>query len=272
VFHAPSRLIGMNPTDLVVPLVLATLLALIAVELLRPARKLEPVKGWRLKGSLFLVLMLVVGTVVPALFASLLPEVKLIPGHRLGLLGGTAFGIVASELVVYWVHRLHHRVDFLWRWVHQMHHSAERMDVFGAGFFHPFEMIESAVLAVLVGAVLLGLSPEAAGLVGAWQAFNAFFQHGNIRTPTWLGYLIQRPEQHGVHHERGVHAFNYANLPLWDLVFGTFKNPATWDAAGGFYPGSSKQTLPMLLGKDISNAQPSRTRAAEASAAAPAAA
>jgi sterol desaturase/sphingolipid hydroxylase (fatty acid hydroxylase superfamily) len=202
---------------------------------------------------------------------SLLDGIEVLPGDKLGLAGGTLVGIVVSELFVYGFHRLHHRVDFLWRWVHQMHHSAERMDVFGAGYFHPFEMIESGIFAVLVGNVLLGLSPGAAGLVGAWGAFNAFFQHGNIRTPQWLGYFIQRPEQHGVHHQRDVHAFNYANLPLWDLVFGTFKNPATWEAPAGFYSGSSQQVLPMLLGRDISHAQAARTREAEASAAAGAA-
>ncbi len=44
-----------------------------------------------------------------------------------------------------------------------------------------------------------GLAPEAAFLAVAWQAFSGVFQHGNIRTPTWLGYLIQRPEAHAVH-------------------------------------------------------------------------
>jgi sterol desaturase/sphingolipid hydroxylase (fatty acid hydroxylase superfamily) len=53
------------------------------------------------------------------------------------------------------------------------------------------------------------------------------FQHANLRTPRWLGYIIQRPESHGIHHERGLHAFNYADLPLWDMVFGTFRNPRT---------------------------------------------
>ena len=247
--------------------VLATLVALVAVEIFKPARRLEKVKGWRLKGALFIFLLIVIGAGSPMLFGGLFEGVKVLPGEKLGVAGGAVVGILVSEFFVYWLHRLHHRVDFLWRWVHQLHHSAERMDVFGAGFFHPFEMLESAVFGVVIGNVLLGLSPEAAGLAGAWLAFNGFFQHGNIKTPRWLGYFIQRPEQHGVHHERGVHAFNYANLPLWDLLFGTFKNPAAWDAPGGFYEGSSARVLPMLLGRDISNEQPARTRDAEAASA-----
>jgi sterol desaturase/sphingolipid hydroxylase (fatty acid hydroxylase superfamily) len=107
--------------------------------------------------------------------------------------------------------------------------------------------------------VVLGLAPEAAALSTIWQAFNGIFQHGNIRTPVWLGYIIQRPEAHGVHHERGLHSYNYANLPLWDIVFGTFKNPRAWDDLAGFYTGSSKPTVRMLLGNDISNDQPARS-------------
>jgi sterol desaturase/sphingolipid hydroxylase (fatty acid hydroxylase superfamily) len=50
------------------------------------------------------------------------------------------------------------------------------------------------------------------------------FQHANGDTPHGLGYLIQRPQSHAIHHQRGVHAFNYADLSLWDMVFGTFRN------------------------------------------------
>lgn len=62
---------------------------------------------------------------------------------------------------------------------------------------------------------LLGLTPEAAAVANVFLTFNAFFQHANIRTPQWLGYIIQRPESHGVHHQRGVHRYNYSDLPLF---------------------------------------------------------
>lgn len=231
---------------------------LIAVELVAPARSFEAVRGWRLKCLAFIPVVLAISAAVPLLLADAIADVKLLPGDELGLAGGTLVGILISELVVYWAHRLHHRVPFLWRWIHQLHHSAERMDVFGASYFHPFEILEGAVVGIFLFSVVLGLTPEAAALATLWQAFNGAFQHGNIRTPVWLGYVIQRPEAHGVHHQRGVHGFNYANLPLWDIVFGTFRNPATWDGVAGFYSGSSKHTLRMLLGRDIGNDGPAR--------------
>ena len=43
-----------------------------------------------------------------------------------------------------------HNVPFLWRWFHQMHHSAERLDIPGAVYFHPFDMLGWAFLGSLV--------------------------------------------------------------------------------------------------------------------------
>ena len=244
----------MGVVDVTVIALFAMLALLIGIEQVRPVRAFERVPGWRLKCVAFIPIVLGISVAIPFLMADVIGGARLLPGDRLGVAGGAAVGIVLSELLVYWAHRLHHGVPALWRWIHQLHHSAERVDVFGAAFFHPLEILEGTVVGVLIFNVVLGLAPEAAFLAVAWQAFSGVFQHGNIRTPTWLGYLIQRPEAHAVHHERGVHGFNYANLPLWDIVFGTFRNPVAWQGAAGFYPGASAQTLRMLLGRDISRA------------------
>lgn len=246
----------MGVVDVAVVALFAMLAVLIAVEVLRPARTFEAVPGWRRKCLAFMPILVTLSAGIPFLLAELIDDIKLLRGDHLGLAGGTVVGILVSELIVYWAHRLHHRVPFLWRWIHQLHHSAERVDVFGSAYFHPFEIIEGSVVGFFLFNVVLGLTPEAAALSTIWQAFNGVFQHGNIRTPVWLGYVIQRPEAHGVHHERGLHAFNYANLPLWDMIFGTFRNPRTWQGEAGFYAGASKHTLRMLLGRDVADDGP----------------
>lgn len=248
--------VAMGVVDITIIALFAMLAVLFAVEQIRPVRTFEEVPGWKLKCLLFMPMVIGISAATPYVMARLLPDVSLLPGDRLGILGGVVVGIVVSELMVYWVHRLHHKIAFLWRWIHQLHHSAERVDVFGAAYFHPFEILEGTVVGVLLFNVVLGLAPEAAFLAASWQAFNGAFQHANIRTPTWLGYFVQRPEAHAVHHERGVHDFNYANLPLWDIVFGTHRNPVAWQHTAGFYFGASKQTLRMLIGRDISGGPP----------------
>jgi sterol desaturase/sphingolipid hydroxylase (fatty acid hydroxylase superfamily) len=82
--------------------------------------------------------------------------------------------------------------------------------------------------------------------------FLAIFQHTNINTPRWLGYIIQRPESHSVHHEKGVHAYNYSDLPIFDIVFGTFKNPKSYSQEIGFYDGASTRMKDILLFQDVS--------------------
>jgi sterol desaturase/sphingolipid hydroxylase (fatty acid hydroxylase superfamily) len=79
-----------------------------------------------------------------------------------------------------------------------------------------------------------------------------------------VGYFIQRPESHLVHHGRGVHAFNYADLPLWDMVFGTFRNPVAMESEAGFYDGASTRVAEMLAFRDVS--RPQEPEAVEAAA------
>jgi sterol desaturase/sphingolipid hydroxylase (fatty acid hydroxylase superfamily) len=56
-----------------------------------------------------------------------------------------------------------------------------------------------------------------------------------------------------------VHAHNYSDLPIWDIVFGTFKNPKEWSGQAGFYEGGSRRLGDMLLGHDVSGTEADRT-------------
>jgi len=80
----------------------------------------------------------------------------------------------------------------------------------------------------------------------------AVFTHANLRTPRWLGFVIQRPEAHAVHHQRGLHGYNYGTLALWDAVFGTYRNPAVRQGEAGFWDGASARMGALLAGADVS--------------------
>ena len=187
---------------------------------------------------------------------------SLVDGSGLGVIGGAAVGVVVYEFFHYWYHRAAHEWNWLWRAGHQMHHSAESLDAFGAFYLHPFDAAAFTTISSLVFFPLLGVKPEAGVLAAFFLTFNAMFQHANIPTPRWLGYLIQRPESHGIHHAAGIHRYNYSDLPLWDIVFGTFRNAKSAEGLRtGFYPGASSRIPDMLIGRDVS--QPPLPRAVD---------
>jgi sterol desaturase/sphingolipid hydroxylase (fatty acid hydroxylase superfamily) len=62
---------------------------------------------------------------------------------------------------------------------------------------------------------------------------------------------VQRPESHAIHHAKEVHAFNYSDLPLFDIIFGTFRNPEKFVEETGFYTGASARIKEMLLFKPV---------------------
>ncbi|KAA0214891.1 fatty acid hydroxylase family protein [bacterium] len=164
---------------------------------------------------------------------------------------GAAVGVVVYEFFHYWFHRGVHRFSFTWRWFHQMHHAPERFDAYSAFYQSPLDAVAFTSIGIVVAFPLLGLSPEAGALLNAFLMFNAMFQHANIKTPRWLGYIIQRPESHSVHHARGVHMFNYCDLPMWDMLFGTFRNPPNFAREVGLYDGASARIGAMLVGRDL---------------------
>src|SRR3546814_20817187 len=74
-------------------------------------------------------------------------------------------GFLVLELGVYLWHRTMHNSEPLWRAMHQMHHSAERVDIWGAFYFHPLDMVGWAFLGSLCLVGVVGLTPDATLIV-----------------------------------------------------------------------------------------------------------
>lgn len=255
-FHALSRL-GIMET-IVAVLIPLTFVLMLAIERAFPGRPLPRIRGWLLKGIAFFVMSAAINAIVPALLATAIAPHAPLHLAVLGPVLGAIVAFLAADVVAYAVHRLLHNVPLLWRWTHQMHHSAERIDIAGAAYFHPLD-IAIQVGATTVAVLLLGVSPDAAALAGYLGFFAGMFQHLNARTPQWLGWIIQRPEAHAVHHARGVHAYNYGNFMLWDILLGTFRNPVKFTEPSGFWDGASRRVGSMLVGRDVSDPSPSRS-------------
>ena len=156
-------------------------------------------------------------------------------------------------LVFYWWHRVRHDWNFLWLLTHQVHHSPQRIETITSFYKHPVEIFVNSMLIAAINFTLLGLTIESVFWVTLYTALAEFFYHMNVATPRWVGYFIQRPEMHRIHHRRGFHYLNFADLPVWDMLFGTYLNPEKVSSPCGFLPEREKKLWSMLKFKNVNN-------------------
>jgi sterol desaturase/sphingolipid hydroxylase (fatty acid hydroxylase superfamily) len=235
-------------------IVLAAGLIMLIVERRVEARRWPTVEGWWPRA-------IVVNAVqaATAVFAGVAWDGWLVR-HRLwsidgfGLFAQAILGYFVITFLYYWWHRWRHEVPLLWRWLHQFHHSPQRIELITSFYKHPAEIVVNSLLSSVILYLVVGAEPLAAAIAVTITGLAEFVYHWNISTPHWLGYVIQRPESHCVHHQEGLHHYNYADLPLWDILFGTFRNPRVWDGRCGFGDGQEDRLIELLCGRDISSA------------------
>jgi sterol desaturase/sphingolipid hydroxylase (fatty acid hydroxylase superfamily) len=232
-------------------MVLCLYASLMLWEAIAPGRKLPKIKHWRLRGISVFIFYFYFTSYLPLIWDSFFASYQLINLTDYSLVLQVFIGVVLYQLGIYIWHRLLHENNMLWKIFHQMHHSAERIDTYGAFYFSPFDMIGFSLLGSLCLVLVVGLSPQATTVSLLLITFLGVFQHTNIKTPVWLGYIVQRPESHTIHHAKGIHAYNYSDLPIFDIIFGTFKNPKNYEYDTGFYSGASKRIWEMILFKNV---------------------
>lgn len=220
-------------------------------ESLFPARELPKIKFWKLRGLLFFIAFMLLTTYIPLLWDGFLASFQLMDLSHLNIAVQVILGIFVFELVQYGWHISMHKSDFLFRVSHQIHHSAERLDVPSTFLFSLNDIIGISLVGSISFAVIMGLSPQAITIIILATTFMGVFQHANIKTPRWVGYIIQRPESHTIHHAKGIHRYNYTDLPVIDMMFGTFKNPKNYEHETGYYLGASNRVWDMLRFKDV---------------------
>jgi len=231
--------------------VLMVAIAMMIIERLKPGRNWPRVKGWWLRAIFLNAIQ--VGCVFLAGFAwdHWMMGKSLWNTKALGTTGGAIVGYLVITFIYYWWHRVRHQNHFLWRWIHQVHHSPQRIEVITSFYKHPLELVVNSILSSAILYMLVGVDPKAGSLAILLTGVAELFYHWNVKTPYWLGFIFQRPESHCVHHQEGLHKYNYSDLPLWDILFGTFLNPKTFKAKCGFGPEREPQLGAMLMGVDV---------------------
>ena len=169
------------------------------------------------------------------------------------------FGWFIGTFVFYWWHRLRHKNGF-WLIFHQLHHSASRIEVLTSFYKHPVEILVNSLLAALILFPVLGASLLASFWYNFFAATGEYFYHANLRSPKWLRYFIQTPELHSVHHQYDVHKYNFSDLPIWDRLFGTYKDAVEFTERCGFPEGAEQRIGDILRFKDVYVAAPVKER------------
>ena len=231
--------------------VLAVGLVMLSVERCVMARRWPRVEGWWPRAIAANLVQIAIAVVAGTVWDRWMIRHQPWSLEGFGVLGEAVLGYFVITFVYYWWHRWRHEVPLLWRWLHQFHHSPQRIELITSFYKHPIEIVLNGILSSVIVYLVVGLSPMGAALAVTLTGLAEFVYHWNVPTPHWLGYLIQRPESHCVHHQEGLHHYNYADLPLWDALFGTFLNPVEWHERCGFGPDAERRVVDLLLGRDV---------------------
>jgi sterol desaturase/sphingolipid hydroxylase (fatty acid hydroxylase superfamily) len=229
----PTVLLDGEPTIRVV-VFLVVLGALAVAERVRPCRHDARRAGRQLVNlALVAVDTMVVRGLFPVLGVALAARLR---ADGVGLFAAAlwpepleiAVAVLALDLVIYFQHRLLHRVPLLWR-AHRVHHSDLAFDVTLGVRFHPFEIVLSQALklAAIAG---LGAAPLAVLLFEILLQTGALFTHADVALPArserLLRWWVVTPALHRVHHSiaRDETDTNFGfSVVWWDRLFGTFR-------------------------------------------------
>lgn len=162
----------------------------------------------------------------------------------------SVWAVVAVPLVIYlalefgyWLsHYMLHHVGWMWEF-HKVHHSAEVLTPLVEWRQHPFEyflvpFVMGTVSSVVLAAVRWLFGPELhyAGLwspsliIMVFVCTTLHLRHSHVKmsAPGVLGYILQTPAHHQIHHSTDSKHFDKNLgfcLSLWDWVFGTLYIP-----------------------------------------------
>ena len=147
------------------------------------------------------------------------------PVSRMPLWLQGAFYLVASDFILYWIHRMYHRG--MWWKYHAVHHASKDVEWISASRFHPLNLALGTA-GVDVAFLLLGVSPDIFIVIGPFTTITSCLVHANLNwTFGPLRYVLASPVFHRWHHAADVHDTNFAStFSIWDFLFGTAHMPA----------------------------------------------
>lgn len=134
------------------------------------------------------------------------------------------------DFLNYWVHRISHRVNFMWVF-HKVHHSSKEIDIINGMRFHFLDLLFYPLL-IYIPLSLVGFNTRDFYLVFVFTNILSLFSHANVNFSYGpLKYLFNSPKFHIWHHAKKIKGYNYgvnfgSALSIWDFLFNTayYKN------------------------------------------------
>jgi sterol desaturase/sphingolipid hydroxylase (fatty acid hydroxylase superfamily) len=135
--------------------------------------------------------------------------------------------LLVFDLIGYGYHRMLHRFDCLYAF-HALHHDTRSMHVLKSNRLHVGEEVVNFLLLVPV-MIIVGTPPGMMIWLGMWEVFEGNLAHSNLdqRFPRWFHYVVRTADVHHIHHSDNdrLQNSNFGGLPIWDVVFGTYRHP-----------------------------------------------
>jgi sterol desaturase/sphingolipid hydroxylase (fatty acid hydroxylase superfamily) len=131
---------------------------------------------------------------------------------------------LVRDFIQWNVHRLLHRVNWLWEF-HKVHHSVQQMGFAAHLRFHWMETVVYRTLEYIPLA-MIGFGIQDFFIVHIFATAIGHFNHANFRLPLGpLRYLLNNPQMHIWHHAKQLpyrYGVNYGiSLSIWDYIFRT---------------------------------------------------
>lgn len=231
-------------------IIITVFVCVFTLEVIAPASKNDCNRRWMILASSISLLQSIVAVAAGFIFTETFKSISILELKSQTVLVQGFLGFFLTSFLAYWWHRSVHRYDLLWRIFHQLHHSPKRIEALTAFYIHPFDGIAATFLNALCCYIFLGLDAYGTGVSLIISALYNIYIHADIKTPYWLGFVVQRPEMHRVHHKYMHHAQNYG-LAIWDMMFGTFFNPKEYVSDVGFDEDRELRVYDMLRTRDV---------------------
>jgi sterol desaturase/sphingolipid hydroxylase (fatty acid hydroxylase superfamily) len=157
----------------------------------------------------------------------------LVPSSLRAAVGGlplwiqVILAVVLSDLGFYTVHRLFHKIPWLWKF-HAIHHSIETLDWLAGHRVHPVDQVLTKG-ASLVPVFALGFSDATVAIYAALYFWQSLLVHSNVNLNLGpLRFIVALPQFHHWHHadHPEAHDKNFAGqLAVLDFIFRTHHLP-----------------------------------------------